>query len=141
MFFKKKSGTEKVPDKLGVRDTGQHNIIEIELSGKLGREEYDRFAPELERLIHQYGRIRLLIFIHDFHGWRLAAAWQDIKFDLQHFKNFEKIALVGENKWQEWISNIALPFATGEIRFFRRGKLNEARAWLESDQKAIKKAA
>jgi len=111
------------------------------LSGKITKEDYERFAPELERLIRQYGKIRVMVIMRDFHGWRMGALWQDIKFDLQHFKQFEKIAFVGEKKWQEWMSNICLPFTTGEIRYFRRDRLNEARAWLQSNDKAVKKVA
>jgi len=68
--------------------------------------------------------------MRDFHGWRLGALWQDIKFDLRHFKQIVRIALVGETKWQEWMSAICVPFTTGEIRFFHHDQLEAARGWL-----------
>jgi len=136
-----KTETPPAADRLVLRETPDQNIIEVELSGKITKEDYERFAPELERLIRQYGKIRVMVIMRDFHGWRMGALWQDIKFDLQHFKQFEKIAFVGEKKWQEWMSNICLPFTTGEIRYFRRDRLNEARAWLQSNDKAVKKVA
>jgi len=135
--------TEAFPaaERLILRETPEQNIIEVELSGKISKEDYERLAPELERLIQRYGKIRVLVIMRDFHGWRMGALWQDIKFDLQHFKHFEKIAFAGEKKWQEWMSNICLPFTTGEIRYFRRDRLNEAREWLQSNDKSVKKAA
>lgn len=109
------------------------NLIEVELSGKLTREDYEAFLPEIERRIKECGRIRVLMRMHDFHGWRLAALWQDIKFDLHHFKHFEKIAMVGEKRWQEWMSSLCVPFTTGEIRYFHSDELETARAWINSD--------
>ena len=135
--------TEAFPaaERLILRETPEQNIIEVELSGKISKEDYERLAPELERLIQRYGKIRVLVIMRDFHGWRMGALWQDIKVDLQHFKHFERIAFVGEKKWQEWMSNICLPFITGEIRYFRRDRLNEAREWLQRNDKSVKKAA
>jgi hypothetical protein len=137
------NNTEAPPaaDRLLLRETPDQNIIEVELSGKIDKKDYELFAPELDRLIQRHGKIRVLVIMRDFHGWRMGALWQDIKFDLQHFKQFEKIAFVGEKKWQEWMSNICLPFTTGEIRYFRRDRLTEARAWLQSNDKVVKKAA
>jgi len=121
---------QESPQRLVMRETADDSLIEVELSGKLTREDYERFVPEIERKIAEQGKLRLLVIMHDFHGWRLAALWQDIKFDLRHFKHFERIALVGENKWQEWMSAICLPFATGELRFFHQDQLVAAREWV-----------
>ena len=121
---------QESPQRLVMRETADDSLIEVELSGKLTREDYERFVPEIERKIAEQGKLRLLVIMHDFHGWRLAALWQDIKFDLRHFKHFERIALVGENKWQEWMSAICLPFATGELRFSHQDQLVAAREWV-----------
>jgi hypothetical protein len=42
------------------------------MSGKLSKEDYEHFVPEVERLIEQEGKIRLLFEMHDFHGWKGA---------------------------------------------------------------------
>ena len=116
--------------RLVMSETADDNVIEVELSGKLTREDYEQFVPEIERKIAEQGKLRLLVIMHDFHGWRLAALWQDIKFDLRHFKHFERIALVGESKWQEWMSAICVPFTTGELRYFDYDQLAAARQWV-----------
>ena len=40
----------------------------------------------------------------DFHGWDAGALWEDIKFDLKHFSDIERVAMVGEKKWQKGMS-------------------------------------
>ena len=44
-------------------------VLVAKLSGKLTKEDYERFVPEVERLIKQHGKIRMLVQMHDFHGW------------------------------------------------------------------------
>jgi hypothetical protein len=113
-----------------LRETDNPQIVEIELSTQLTRDHYEQLSVELERRIEAHGKLRLLVILHEFHGWRLAALWQDVKFDLRHFTHFERIAVVGENRWQEWMASFCMPFTTGELRFFHQGQIEGARAWL-----------
>jgi stage II sporulation SpoAA-like protein len=45
--------------------------------------------------------MRLLFVIRDFQGWRPDAAWEDFRVDREHGEQVERIAMVGEKKWQK----------------------------------------
>ena len=60
-------------------------VLGVILSGKLTKDDYQHFVPEVERLVAQHGKIRILARMHDFHGWTVGALWEDIKFDWKHF--------------------------------------------------------
>ena len=60
-------------------------ILVIKLTGKLMKEDYEHFVPEVEGLIKQQGKLRILVQMHEFQGWTAGALWQDIKFDLKNF--------------------------------------------------------
>lgn len=105
--------------------------MEVLLTGKLAREDYDLFAPSIERLVKQHGKIRMLLVMHDFHGWTAGGLWEDTKFDAKHFNDIERIAVVGETKWQHGITVFARPFTTATVRFFEPSAAAEARAWIE----------
>ncbi len=107
--------------------------LEVHVNGKLSKEDYDQFVPEVERLIQQQGKLRILFEMHDFHGWNAGALWQDIKFDLKHFNDIERLAMVGEKRWQAGMSKFCRPFTTAKIRYFEHDKLDEARAWLSEE--------
>jgi hypothetical protein len=107
-------------------------ILEIKLSGKLHKEDYQHFVPLVERLIGQFGKVRLLVEMHDFHGWDVSALWEDLKFDIKHFKDIERLALVGESKWEKGMATFCKPFTTAEIRFFDIKDMIAARQWVES---------
>jgi hypothetical protein len=69
--------------------------------------------------------------MHDFHGWTLGALWEDIKFDLRHFSHIERLALVGDRKWEAGMAVFCKPFTTTTIRFFPEEKAEEAYDWIK----------
>ena len=107
-------------------------VLVINLSGKLTKEDYEHFVPKVEQLIQQQGQVRMLVRMHDFHGWTAGALWQDIKFDARHFKDIERLAMVGEARWQHGMAVFCKPFTKAQIRYFDRSEIDKARAWLVS---------
>jgi ubiquinone/menaquinone biosynthesis C-methylase UbiE len=105
-------------------------ILEACVSGKLTHGDYKHFVPEFGRLVKQHGKINVLFEMVGFRGWKAAALWDDIKFDLKHFTGIERLAMVGEKKWQKGMSKFCRPFTTARIRYFDRTASGEARAWL-----------
>ena len=113
-----------------IAELNEGKIVEVTISGKLHKDDYERFVPLFERLIGQYGKLRLLVEMHNFHGWDASALWQDIKFDLKHFKDIERLALVGESKWEKGMSVFCKPFTTAKIQYFDVSQADAARTWI-----------
>ena len=106
-------------------------ILEIEVNGTLGKDDYEGWIPEVNRLIEEHGKLRILFHMSDFHGWSAGGLWEDIKFDLKHFKDIERLAMAGEKRWQKGMSVFCKPFTTAEIRYFEKDDLEEARGWIQ----------
>jgi hypothetical protein len=104
--------------------------LEVTLTGKLVKEDYENFVPVVERLVKQHGKIRILLVMHDFHGWTAGALWEDTKFATHHFNDIERLAVVGETKWQRGMVVFCKPFTAATIRYFDHTAANEARAWI-----------
>lgn len=105
-------------------------VLEIRLEGKLTSEDYDLLVPEAERMIEQHDKGRLLVIMHDFHGWDVSAAWADTKFAIKHFRDIEKVALVGETAWQKGMATFCKPFTGADVRYFEKEQEGEARSWV-----------
>ena len=105
------------------------NYIEVQLSGKLSKEAYEAFVPDLEKAIAEHGKIRLLVEMKDFHGWDLEAVWEDTKFGYKHFSDIERIAIVGESTWEKWMTSFCRPFTRAKLKYFESTDLEEARKW------------
>jgi hypothetical protein len=127
----KKEG-ENMP--LHLSEEVRENVLEVHVSGKLDRQDYAKFVPDTERLIKQFGKIRVLMVMRDFYGWDTGALWEDIKWDAKHFNDVERVAIVGEKKWQQWLVAFCKPFTRATVRYFDQEKLDEARAWVEGSQ-------
>jgi hypothetical protein len=113
-------------------ETNGGKVLELQMTGKVTRGDYEQFVPAVERLVKEHGRIRILVEMHDFHGWTVAALWQDIKFDAKHFKDIDRVAMVGETNWQHGMAVFCKPFTTASIRYFDHPAIDQARAWLNS---------
>ena len=118
---------------LELQEESSGKFVRVRLSGKLAKEDYERFVPAVERWIQQHGKLRVLVEMHDFHGWDAGALWEDIKFDVHHFRDMERIAMVGESKWQAGMAKFCAPFTTAKIRYFEHGQEEEARRWIDGD--------
>ena len=104
----------------------------VQMRGQLTTADYAQFIPELERLIAAaQGKIRILLRMHDFHGWTAGALWEDVKFDVKHFGDIERLAMVGDRKWEAAMATFCKPFTTAEIRYFDERDLDAARRWID----------
>jgi hypothetical protein len=115
-------------------------LLEIVLTGRLVKEDYDSFVPAVERQVRQHGQIRMLVMMQDFHGWSAGAMWEDTKFAAHHFSDIERLAVVGEKKWQRGITIFCRPFTAATVRYFERAGAGEARTWLAEDSDANSRA-
>jgi hypothetical protein len=108
-------------------------VLDVRVSGKLVKDDYEHFVPAVERLIQQHGKIRVLLEMTDFHGWDAKALWEDLKFDLKHFSDIERVAMVGDKRWQKGMAVFCRPFTTAKVRYFDHSQLSEARQWAEAE--------
>jgi hypothetical protein len=106
------------------------NLLEVRLTGKLTKEFYERLAPEVEKMIAEHGKLRILMIMHDFHGWTAGALWEDIKFEFKHSRDIEKLAMVGDSKWEKGMAAFCKPFTKATIRYFDSKQIDEARKWI-----------
>ncbi len=116
---------------IGITIVGK--VMEVDVTGKLAKEDYQRFVPITEELIKEHGKIRILLVMHDFHGWSAGALWEDIKFDLKHFTHIERLGIVGESKWEHGMAIFCRPFTTAKMRYFDVAQIEEARQWIAEE--------
>jgi hypothetical protein len=115
---------------LQVKEELGGKVVRVHVSDSLTKEDYERFVPEIERRIDEHGKIRVLFDMQEFDGWNSGGLWEDIKFSAGHFNDIERLAMVGEKKWQEWMSTFCKPFTSAEIRFFEEDEGDQAHQWL-----------
>lgn len=113
-----------------LKEENDGKTLVVHVSGKLVKADYEHFVPEFERLSRQHGKLHVLFDMTGFHGWTVGAVWEDTKFAMQHFRDIDRLAMVGEKKWQEGMATFCKPFTKATIQYFEHGSEAEARKWL-----------
>lgn len=113
--------------------TGSPKIVGFKLSGRLHSEEYRAFMPGLEAALAAEGTLRVLVQFEDFHGVDLRAVWDDLRFATKHYTDFERIAVVGDGRWEAWLANFCKPFTRAVVKHYKACDVAHAWAWLRAD--------
>ena len=106
------------------------NVIHLKVTGKLTKEDYDIFVPELEKWVATHGTIRILFEMEDFHGWTLSAGWEDTKLAFKHYSDIERMAFVGDSAWEQGMAIFCKPFTGAKIQYFDRSDRAAAIEWI-----------
>ena len=113
-----------------IRIEEKENIVYTVAEKKLNDEDYGKLLPVLHDKVEEYGMIRWYFEMRNFKGWSLSAMWKDVFFDFRNRKNLEKVAMVGDKKWEEQLTKLMEPFSRADIRFFKADEKAEARKWI-----------
>jgi SpoIIAA-like len=117
-----------MPIQLKEEDSGK--VLVIHVLGKLVAADYEHLTSEFERLLMEHGKLRVLFDMTGFHGWDAGAVWEDFKFDVRHFSDIDRLAMVGDKKWQHGMAMFFKPFTKATTRYFENTNRAEARKWL-----------
>ena len=109
-------------------------VISAKISGELSKSEVSQLQAAALEAIQRCGKISALFILENFQGWKREAEWGDVSFMTGHDKDIAKIAVVGEDKWRDFIyAFLAKGFRQAEVEFFLQPDLAKARAWLEAN--------
>jgi hypothetical protein len=119
---------EKPAIDVSVENDGK--LMVVQMTGKLHKVDYAHFVPIVQNALQKHGKVRMLVQMHNFHGWDVGAMWEDVKFDARNFNRIERLAVVGEKNWEKWATLFCRPFTTATVRYFSSEHASEARTWI-----------
>ncbi|MBB4123385.1 STAS/SEC14 domain-containing protein [Martelella radicis] len=107
------------------------NIVGWTMSGKVTAEDYETILiPALESRLGK-GKIRCLIATSDdLEGVEARAMWDDTKFGLGHFFDFERIAFVTGDHALARIAHMFGVLIPAKVKLFQPEAIDEARRWV-----------
>jgi len=109
------------------------DLVVIQATEKLTAADYtDTLLPVLEKAISEHGPIRAVFYLDPgFSGWEAGAFWQDLKFGVTHRNDFKRIAIVGDEDWMDWATDLSNHLLTGEAKHFTQSGFLQAIYWVE----------
>ncbi|MCB0190892.1 MAG: STAS/SEC14 domain-containing protein [Anaerolineae bacterium] len=117
-----------------IYDSGD-KIIGIKIDSTLTKEDYQKLIPLLEERVDKLNKLKVLIQFEEFDGIEPGALLEELKFDANHRDDFEKVAIVGHERWQEWATKLSKLFFEGEVKYFGAGEVPLAWRWLGAREK------
>jgi SpoIIAA-like len=108
------------------------HVIAVVCRGHVTKAEYDAvLVPAINKALDEHDEVRLYYeTADDFSGIDAGAVWEDVKIGLEHFRRWERIAVVTD---VEWIRNTMLVFRfllPGETKVFPASAAAQARTWI-----------
>ena len=108
-------------------------LLQLKVRGMLTKADHDRIIQIAKETIERQGKVHALIILEAFEGWDRRGDWGDVSFMSEQGQHIEKMAIVGDEKWQDdAVAFTAKGFRATVIEFFTPSRLNEARTWLSS---------
>lgn len=116
---------------IGIERIGNEFFLSLKATGKLSHADYLKINPMIDSALEGVKDPEIKAFIDgsELQGWELRAAWDDFKLGLKHGNEFSKIAIFGNQKWQEYTAKIGSWFISGEVKYFEDS--DQALAWLQ----------
>lgn len=111
----------------------ENGVWVLHISGALRKEELDAAQAVGISTMGPQDTAKVLVMVAgDFCGWVGDEVWNDMTFFVEHGDRIEKIAIVGEPKWEaRMLMFTGAGFRRAPVKYFTRDQLAEARAWLD----------
>ena len=114
-------------------ETGAENVVGFRFNGEMTAGDYNgALIPALEGARKNHPVLRILFQIVSFHGWKTHGHWETLK-DWPGMEQVDRIAIVGGEKWEEWMNHLPglfVGFVGVDVRYFTEGHLDGALDWL-----------
>lgn len=107
------------------------DALKITAPQKLAADDFPRLAPQVDKLIQQHGKIRLLIDASHLSGWESVAAFENhLSFVKGHQQYAERIAVIVAHEWQKLLVAAVRMFIHPDAKAYDIGQEDEARRWI-----------
>lgn len=113
-----------------LREENGGRILDVTLIGTLVKEDYGTLLATFQRDVALHGKLRVLLDMTRFHGWDAGGLWEEVKFDLKHLNEMDRLAVIGEKRWQQAIAGFAKAMMPAATRYFDVSETAQARAWI-----------
>jgi hypothetical protein len=106
------------------------SALGYKMVGDITKADYQTLVPAVQAAIDKAGSINLHFDLSEF-KWEKVDAWKsDLDFGQTYKDKIDKMALVGNAKWEKHLAKLAQPFYAKEIKYFESD--NDAWDWVKS---------
>jgi hypothetical protein len=105
-------------------------VIGFRGHGEIHAADYtDVLLPAIDEVLGRGEPLRVVLVFESFDGLSGGAFWQDLKMGVEHFTDWQRIALVTDVKWMVHATHLFGWMTPGEMKHFPIDQLDAAVAW------------
>ncbi len=106
-------------------------LMAIQIKGKVEAKDFELLEPLLEKAMTESGTPKAYVEMVDFDSLSAGAVWADIKH-IPDYNKFDKVAIVGDAKWKELMSNASKLIMKPKLKYFDVEERASALEWVRS---------
>lgn len=107
------------------------NTLRLLIDGEITQEAIQQASSQLKQIIDEHGSVRMLIEVKDLEGYDSVSAFlKDSGETFQHYTDFEKIALVTDEKWLSGLTSFSDLINPANIKEFSPQEKTLAQEWV-----------
>lgn len=111
-------------------DRTDGKTVGIHVSGEVQADDFRAMASLMREQIDAQGKLRLVLKIESVNPVSPAVLWEEFKLAFDHFEDFERVALVGDELWQEAFVKVLGPLMPADFRHFSLERHDDAWRWV-----------
>lgn len=105
--------------------------LAVTLSEVMHQDDMLSIQAASRQLIDSAGSVRVLVILRDYRGFERGADWGDIAFTAQYGDRIERMAIVGDVRWEaEALAFTGKGARRTQIEYFPLAAFSAAQAWL-----------
>lgn len=112
---------------------GPGDVIAYDLRGELTTEDVNKVHGDIRRTLEDHDALRLYIDAQNLEGITPRAVIEDLKLAPEYITDIARFAIIGDQRWQEWVTNASDYFTQGDARYFAPDEAARAQKWIRSD--------
>src|SRR5690554_1376480 len=108
------------------------NVIAYEFDQKITKRDVKNVHDDLRKAIAETDDVRFFVDMANLESMEPTALIEDLKLTPEYTSEINRFAIVGDARWQKWLTKATTAFTQGEARFFSPQDVDEARTWIRN---------
>ncbi len=106
------------------------DVLKVHVYAEFTLDDFREFEDAVTSELREYEHVNVLFDLTNMERFSMDMALEELKFNKQHARDYERIAVVTDNQWHAWVGWLAGAFVDAEVQQF--DDLDSAGTWLET---------